>query len=230
MAVNSMYESLLTLPLFKGLSYTRLSEIVGNTRLAFLKDLPGETILTAGEPCSQIKFVIMGDVRLTISNSTDRFRVSQTLRAPALISPDFLFGRHTMYPGTARAIDTVSIMQIDKADLIRLLQSDEIFIFNYLNMLSTNAQKAIDGIIALTSGSLEERIAYWIIALTQLGSDDIVLSARQRDLYTLFNVQRSSFIATLDSLKERGIIDYGTNEIRVLSRRALRSVLLKTPD
>lgn len=230
MAVNSMYESLLTLPLFKGLSYTRLSEIVGNTRLAFLKYLPGETILTAGEPCSQIKFVIKGDVRLTISNSTDRFRVSQTLRAPALISPDFLFGRHTMYPGTAKAIDTVSIMQIDKADLIRLLQSDEIFIFNYLNMLSTNAQKAIDGIIALTSGSLEERIAYWIIALTQLGSDDIVLSARQRDLYTLFNVQRSSFIATLDSLKERGIIDYGTNEIRVLSRRALRSVLLKTPD
>lgn len=230
MAVNTMYESLLTLPLFKGLSYTRLSEIVGSTRLAFLKYLPGETIVTAGEPCSQIKFVIKGSVRLTITNSTDRFRVAQTLKAPALISPDFLFGRHTEYPGTAKAIDTVSIMQIEKSDLIRLLQTDEIFIFNYLNMLSTNAQKAVDGIIALTSGSLEERIAYWIIALTQLGSDDIVFSARQRDLYTLFNVQRSSFIATLDSLKERGIIEYGNTEIRVLSRRALRSVLLKTPD
>ncbi len=230
MATSSMYESLLTLPLFKGLSYTRLSEIVGNTRLAFLKYLPGETILTAGEPCSQTKFVIKGDVRLTIANSTDRFRVSQTLKAPAIISPDFLFGRNTIYPGAAKAIDTVSIMQIEKADLIRLLQTDEVFIFNYLNMLSTNAQKAIDGIIALTSGSLEERIAYWIIALTQLGSDDIVLSARQRDLYTLFNVQHSSFIATLDSLKERGIIDYGTNEIRIISRRALRSVLLKNPD
>ncbi len=230
MAVNSMYESLLTLPLFKGLSYTRLSEIVGNTRLAFLKYLPGETIVTGGEPCTQIKFIINGDVRLTITNSTDRFRVAQTLKAPALISPDFLFGRHTEYPGTAKAIDTVSIMQIEKSDLIRLLQSDEIFIFNYLNMLSTNAQKAVDGIIALTSGSLEERIAYWIIALTQLGSEDIVFSARQRDIYALFNVQRSSFIATLDSMKEKGIIDYSANEIRVKSRRELRSLLLKDTE
>ena len=230
MAVNSMYESLLTLPLFKGLSYTRLSEIVGTPRLVFLKYLPGETILTAGDPCTHIKFVIKGDVRLTIANSNDRFRVAQTIKSPAVISPDYLFGRHTVYPGTAKAIDTVSIMQIEKADLIRLLQTDEVFTFNYLNMLSTNAQKAVDGVIALTSGSLEERIAFWIIALTQLGSEEIVLSARQRDLYTMFNVQRSSFMATLDSLKERGIIDYGINEIRVISRRALRSVLLKTPD
>ncbi len=230
MAISSMYESLLTLPLFKGLSYTRLSEIVGNTPLAFLKYLPNEPVLAAGDPCTHLKFILSGNVRMTISNSTDRFRVAQTLTGPAVISPDFLFGRNTIYPGSVKAIDTVSIMQIEKTDLVRLLQTDEIFIFNYLNMLSTNAQKAVDGIIALTSGSLEERIAYWIIALTQLGAEDIVLSARQRDLYTLFNVQRSTFIATLDSLKSQGIIDYGNNEIRVLSRKALRSVLHKMPD
>lgn len=230
MAISSMYESLLTLPLFKGLSYARLSEIVGNTPLAFLKYLPNEPILAAGDPCTHLKFILSGNVRMTITNSSDRFRVAQTLTSPALISPDFLFGRNTFYPGSAKAIDTVSIMQIEKNDFIRLLQTDEIFIFNYLNLLSTNAQKAVDGIIALTSGSLEERIAYWIIALTQLGAEDIVLSARQRDLYTLFNVQRTTFISTLDSMKEQGIIDYGNNEIRVLSRRALRSVLHKIPD
>lgn len=47
MTPNSMYENLMTLPLFKGVSYARLSEIVGNTRLAFLKYLPGEAILEA---------------------------------------------------------------------------------------------------------------------------------------------------------------------------------------
>lgn len=230
MTPNSMYENLMTLPLFKGISYARLSEIVGNTRLAFLKYLPGETMLTAGEPCTHIKFIISGKVRLTIRNESDRVRVSQTLTAPAVISPDFLFGRNTLYPATATAIDTVSVMQIDKNDLILLLQSDEIFLFNYLNILSTNAQKAVDGVLALTSGSLEERIAFWIIALTQMDSDDIVLTAKQRDLYSLFGVQRSSFIAALDSMRDRGILDYSPNEIRVRSRRALRSILLRQPD
>ena len=37
---SSMYENLMTLPLFKGVSYNRVSEIVGKTRLGFLKYLP----------------------------------------------------------------------------------------------------------------------------------------------------------------------------------------------
>lgn len=230
MTPKSMYENLMTLPLFKGISYSRLSEIVGNTRLAFLKYLPGEPMIKAGDPCSHIKFIISGHVRLTITNESDRVKVSQTLTSPAVISPDFLFGRNTQYPASATAIDTVSVMQIEKKDFIPLLQCDDVFLFNYLNILSTNAQKAVDGVLALTSGSLEERIAFWIIALTQMDSDDITLCAKQRDLYSLFGVQRSSFIAALDGMKERGILDYSSTEIRVRSRRALRSVLIKTPE
>ncbi|MBD5313113.1 MAG: Crp/Fnr family transcriptional regulator [Duncaniella sp.] len=230
MALNSMYENLMGLPLFNGVSYNRISEIVGSTRLAFSKYLPGEKILDAGDPCTRMMFVIGGSVRLTVRNSTDRFVVTQTLEAPTVVSPDYLFGRNTLYPATVTAIDTVSIMQIDKNDFISIIRSDEVCLFNYLNYISTNAQKAIDGVLALTSGSLEERIAFWIIALTQRDGKDITLSCRQRDLYTLFGVQRSSFISTLDGMKERGLIDYTSTEIRVLSRTDLRSVLLKSPD
>ncbi len=230
MALNSMYENLMGLPLFNGVSYNRISEIVGNTKLAFMKYLPGETIVQAGAPCTNLMFVIGGRVRLTIRNNSDRFSLGQTLEAPTVVSPDFLFGRNTLFPATVSAIDTVSIMQIEKNDFISIIRSDEVCLYNYLNFISTNAQKAVDGVLALTTGSLEERIAFWIIALSQRDAKEIVLSCRQRDLYTLFGVQRSSFMSTLDSMKERGLIDYSPNEIRVMSRMNLRSVLLKTPD
>lgn len=230
MALNSMYENLMGLPLFNGVSYNRISEIVDNTKLAFMKYLPGETIVQAGAPCTNLMFVIGGRVRLTIRNNSDRFSLGQTLEAPTVVSPDFLFGRNTLFPATVSAIDTVSIMQIEKNDFISIIRSDEVCLYNYLNFISTNAQKAVDGVLALTTGSLEERIAFWIIALSQRDAKEIVLSCRQRDLYTLFGVQRSSFMSTLDSMKERGLIDYSPNEIRVMSRMNLRSVLLKTPD
>ena len=230
MALNSMYENLMGLPLFNGVSYNRISELVVNTKLAFMKYLPGETIVQAGAPCTNLMFVIGGRVRLTIRNNSDRFSLGQTLEAPTVVSPDFLFGRNTLFPATVSAIDTVSIMQIEKNDFISIIRSDEVCLYNYLNFISTNAQKAVDGVLALTTGSLEERIAFWIIALSQRDAKEIVLSCRQRDLYTLFGVQRSSFMSTLDSMKERGLIDYSPNEIRVMSRMNLRSVLLKTPD
>lgn len=109
-----MYENLMGLPLFNGVSYNRISEIVGGTRLAFLKFLPGEKIVMAGDPCTRLMFVIGGKVRLSIRNSSDRFIVSQTLEAPSVISPDFLFGRNTLFPASVTAIDTVSIMEIEK--------------------------------------------------------------------------------------------------------------------
>ncbi len=114
MALNSMYENLMGLPLFNGVSYNRISEIVGGTRLAFLKFLPGEKIVMAGDPCTRLMFVIGGKVRLSIRNSSDRFIVSRTLEAPSVISPDFLFGRNTLFPASVTAIDTVSIMEIEK--------------------------------------------------------------------------------------------------------------------
>lgn len=226
----NMYESLMTLPLFKGISYKRVSEMVGNTKLAFFKYLAGETIFQAGTSCDRIKFVFSGSVRLTMTSDNDRVSISQTLRAPSIIQPDYLFGRNTLYPVTAEAIDTVSVIEIDKASLLNLLREDEVILFNYLNILSTDAQKSTDGMMAVISGSIEERIAFWIISMTQMGSDDIVLRARARDLYTVFGVARSSFMASLDRLVDDGIIEYSSNEIRVLSRKGLRDVLLSHPE
>ena len=223
--MDSMYEILKGLPLFHGASTERISDIVGKAKFHFLKYLAGERIVTAGEQCTHVKMIISGDARSTITNESQRFRVSQGLSAPSLIAPEFLFGRATNYPCTVDAVTDTGILQISKNDYMTILNRDHIFLYNFLNILSMNAQKSIDGILALSSGDLEERIAFWITALTQTSGTNIKVTCRQRDLYSLFGVQRSSFIATLESMKQRGIIDYNTNEIIVLSRPELAKLI-----
>lgn len=223
--IDSMFERLSEIPFLRGASKDLMERIVGMAKFHFLKYDAGQTIVTAGEPCSHARFVLDGSVRISIENADGRFRISQTLTAPDVISPDFLFGHTTLYPGTATAIGTVNTVQISKNDLIKILQSDSIFLYNVLNYLSMNSQKCIDGILSLSTGSIEERIATWVVAMTQPTSSDITLSCRQRDLYSVFGVQRSSFFTTLDRLRDRGIITYSTGEIRVPDRRAMLSVM-----
>lgn len=223
--MNSMFEILMELPLFRGATRERMAETVGMAKFHFLKYLPGETIVEAGTPCTHIKFIISGSVRSKIVNPDSRFKVSQTLVAPDVISPDYLFGRATNYPCTVTAIEPTGILQIAKSDYIKILNSDEVFMFNYLNLLSMNAQKSVSGVLALTTGSIEERIAFWIIALTQPSGKDIALECRQRDMYSFFGVQRSSFISTLDSMKERGLLTYDSSKIDIINRRALINLL-----
>lgn len=223
--MNSMFEILMELPLFRGATRERMAETVGMAKFHFLKYLPSETIVEAGTPCTHIKFIISGSVRSKIVNPDSRFKVSQTLVAPDVISPDYLFGRATNYPCTVTAIEPTGILQIAKSDYIKILNSDEVFMFNYLNLLSMNAQKSVSGVLALTTGSIEERIAFWIIALTQPSGKDIALECRQRDMYSFFGVQRSSFLSTLDSMKERGLLTYDAYKIDIIDRRALISLL-----
>lgn len=223
--MDNIYELLTALPLFKGVSKERMLEIAGKIRFHFLKYAANEIIAKAGEPCTHIKFVINGSVRQSISTDDSRFVISQTLRAPAVISPEYIFGRLTTYPGTVVSLEPAGILQIAKADYLDMLNSDPIFLFNFLNLLSMNAQKAVEGVLAVATGNLEERIAFWVIALTQRGASDISLSCRQRDLYSVFGVQRSSFIATLDAMKANGIIDYSQSEIRILDRDSLLKIL-----
>ncbi len=226
----SMFEKLMELPLFRGASRQRLSQLVGDIKFHFLKYPRGETIIRAGDPCRHIAFVISGSVRATIVNADGRFSIGQTLSSPAVIMPDFLFGKHTVYPCTVEAIDTVGILKIAKADYLKMLNSDPVFLFNFLNTLSSNGQKALQGILSLTTGDIDERIAYWIGALTQPGAYDIVLTCRKRDLCSLFGMPRTVFDASLRSMKERNLLDYTSRELSIVDRAALLSLLQHNPE
>lgn len=220
-----MFETLMGLSLFKGISDTSLSKTVGANKFHFLKYSPDSVIYNAGDPCLDVTFILSGTVRITIANPDGRFSVSQSLGANEVISPEFLFGRITRFPGLVAAVDTVSILRIPKSDYINILNSDPIFLFNYLNLLSMNAQKAVEGILAVSTGDIAERIAFWISALTQPRSFDIVLESPGRGLSPLFGVPRTILKSVLDEMKERGLVDYSPGIIRVLDRRKLLSLL-----
>ncbi|MDE6207343.1 MAG: Crp/Fnr family transcriptional regulator [Muribaculaceae bacterium] len=213
------------LPLFQGTSMTKLADIVGSTKFHFLKYPEGEVILREGDPCGHITFIINGSVRVETVNRSGRFSVSHTLNAPAVIWPEFLFGRVTECPGTVTALESVSVLKIAKADYISILESDKVFLFNYINALSVNAQKSIEGILALTDGDIDERIAFWISALTQPGSRDIKLTCRKRDLCTIFGSPRAAFNNALESMHQRGLIDYTSDELTVRDRGELLALL-----
>ena len=223
--MDSMFQTFMQMPLFHGVSYSKLSEIIGKHRFHFLKFADKEQIVSAGDVCTHLSTIVSGKARVTTCSPDGRVKVSQTLEAPETIAPDFFFGRTTRYPASVVATAECGIMQIEKNDYIEIINSDRIFLFNYLNMLSMNAQLSTDGVLALTSGDLRKRIAYWIIALTQLNGKDITMECRQRDLYSVFGVPRQSLTAALGEMKEAGIVDFTATRIDVSNRKSLLNLL-----
>lgn len=225
-----MYEVIMDLPLFQGVSHDKVSELIEKTPFHFLKYKKNECILTAGDPCQHVRFIISGTARLEICSLNKKVALSEILSTPNVMGADYLFGRDTTYPFSAYAGDECGILQIAKRDYIRILQSDKVFLFNLLNNLSRNSQKSIAGILSLSSGTIAERLAFFVISLTQRGAKDIRINYKQKDICQLFGVQRLSFVNALTALQNEGIIEYSTSEIRILEREKMFEILHSTDE
>ncbi len=223
--MESMYEILMGLPLFQGVSHAKISELIEKIKFHFLKYLNNEQIINVNDPCKNLRFLISGKLQLEIANQNRRIRVIATIWATNVIGVEYMFERNTIYPYKASAAPEAGILQIEKTDYLKMLRTDTVFLFNMLNYLSRNSQTPMEAVLSLTSGSIAERFAFWVTSLTYKDATDILISSKQKDMYTMLGVQRSSFMNTLEELQDKGVLEYSTNEIRIKDRGKLFDIL-----
>ncbi len=77
---------------------------------------------------------------------------------------------------------------------------------------------------------MKEKLALWILSVTQPKAFSVKIVCKQKDLYSIFGVQRSIFINALEELKAEGVIDYVPREIKILDRTKLRDILADNDD
>ena len=221
---RSIYDTLLELPLFKGVSRVKISEIVGLAKFHFLKFEPGTQFVQAGAPCTHLVFVLAGKVRMTTRLQNSAITVGQTLTGPSIVSPDFLFGMKTTYPFSVTAIDTASVVQLSKSDYLKILNADQVCLLNSLNYLSMNAQKPY-AILSIDNDNAVSRFAFFVMSLTLASSTEIEISCSVNERRHLFGATEAQTDEVLHRLKTANILEYDQETIKIKSRRALLETL-----
>ena len=225
--MNSMYQQLMQLPLFQGVSTDVITALVEKLPFHFLKYRSNEQIVAAGDPCTHIRFIVSGKVRVVMNCSRLKVSLEQTLSTPNVLAPDYLFGRETVYPFTAVAEGPCGILQLLKGDYIKMINTDKVFLFNILNYLSSGSQRGTAMALAAKDGSVDERLAMLMNVLTLNGATDVVLKYKQKDLCSLLGTQRTTLVAMLDRLAEQEILEYGSSEMKFFDLAALNAILLR---
>ena len=221
--MDSMYDTLLQLPLFQGVSHEIISELVGKTKLHFTKYANDAVILEAGDNQNVLSFVVSGSVTKSYKFPGLEVTINETISAPAVIDAEYLFGIDLRYPFTIYSAGSCGILTIAKDEYMRILQSNEVFIFNILNHLSRDVQNSIYGLMTPGQCSVAGRLSYIIGILTRKSSNDITICYKQRDLCRLLGVRRPSLIETLNGLKNAGIIEFDSSRISIIDRDKLVS-------
>ncbi|MDE5790427.1 MAG: cyclic nucleotide-binding domain-containing protein [Muribaculaceae bacterium] len=218
MNTKTMYETLMDLPLFKGVSADHISSFLEKTSIEFHRFTQGDIIVTQGEPVRSLKFLLSGEINLCTRVLNGKVQISSKFDGHEAIGATRLFGMHPLYEFTIEAAENVSIMEFSKEKYISLLQSDPIYMLNFANLLSMNVHKASETFPHFTRMDLSRVLAEWLVLFTGRKSREI----RIGKLSTLAEVYGEGMVRNnIDQLLSLSLISVVEDEVFISDREAL---------
>ncbi len=217
-----LYDKLLGLPLFQGMSSSDLQGVVSNVKIGFLKYKRNDTIVEAGQQCRSLLFLLDGDVDVVSSSADHSYRVTESLPAPSLIEPERLFGLTQHYFRTYKTRSLCHLLSIGKDDVIKLSTEYMVFRLNMLNILSTQSQRQQRFLWQHYGDSTRSRIIKFLRQHCSLPSGQKVFHIKMQSLADEINDSRLDVSIALNSMHEEQLIVLQRGIITVPKMELLR--------
>lgn len=209
----SMYDTLLELPLFQGLTKENITSIIEKVKMGFHKYEDRETIVSQNDRCNRLIFILDGKVEITINDEKHNFKIVEEVEGPYIIEPQSLFGMHTNYHASYTATGDVETLNIDKGYILTNLCKYEIFNLNYLNILSNRAQTANNKLWNSHIGTTKEKMINFLTLRCVIPYGKKTLFIKMEELAELIDDTRLNVSKVLNEFQEKGILTLGRKKI-----------------
>ncbi|NDV60138.1 Crp/Fnr family transcriptional regulator [Bacteroides sp. 519] len=211
--MNTMFSTLLQLPLFQGLSQEDFTNILGRVRLHFSKHKEGEIIIHEKEPCTKLVFLLQGEITATTISEDKTFSLAEKFQGPYLVEPYSLFGMNTNYRSTYTASSNIGMVSIDKIFILKELFKYEIFRLNFANMICSKIQSFYKKTWNLAPESVEDKIVRFVLTLIEKPEGEKSIKIRMEDLARHVDDTRLNVSKALNDLQEKGLVELNRKEI-----------------
>ena len=220
MATLQIYEKLLLFPLFQGMSRDDLEQVAGHTRFGFSKIKAGSTVVTEGDDCRQLYFMINGSLRVETIADDRGYTVEEQLEAPVILQPEVVFGYTQRYTHTYIAQTDANFITVGKDEVLRLSEDFLVFRLNLLNMFATQTQKTSRLLWQHVPDSLEDRIVRFFAQRCLYPAGPKVFHILMNRLADELNDSRLNVSRALNRLKREGkiVLRRGRVEIPLMER------------
>lgn len=211
--METMYDTLLQLPLFQGLCHEDFTNILGKVKLHFTRHKAGEVILKNETPCSQLLFLLKGEVSSVTTSPDETFTFIEHMEGPQVIEPYALLGMNINYISSYIARTEVNTVSISKSLVLTTLLKYDIFRLNYMNIISNRAQSLHARIWEEAPRDVEDKIIRFMQVHTEKFQGEKILKMKMGDLARFLDDTRLNVSKALNGLQEEGLIELHRKEV-----------------
>ncbi len=178
-------------PLFKGLTIDEVLLHLKKVNYRVKQFSKDQLIACEGEEVNRLMIVLAGSVKGEMMDYNGKTIKIEDIYPPRPLAIAFLFGDKNTFPVNIMANELSDILIIDKKDVLKLFQSNEVVLTNFLNAISSRSQFLTQKIKILSFQTIKGKLANYILKLAN-GRTEVELDKTQNELAQLFGVARPS--------------------------------------
>jgi CRP-like cAMP-binding protein len=208
-------------PLFAGITHEEVQRMLNGVHYQIKQFKTNDVIVCHGDECKSLQMVIEGNVRGEMMDATGRVLKIEDIGVPRPLAIAFLFGQNNRYPVTITANENSTLLILPRASVIKLIQSSEVFLTNFMNVISNRAQFITDKLKFHSFQNLRGKLADYFLELDRSNNGVIYLTKTHEELGEMFGVARPSLSRTLRELHNEGLINAEGKRIEIIDRNGL---------
>ncbi|MDR3118016.1 MAG: Crp/Fnr family transcriptional regulator [Mediterranea sp.] len=213
--MSTMFDTLLKLPLFQGLSQEDMTYILGQAKLSFIKYKTRELIVKSNTPCTELIFLLKGQIDAQTTPENQLFTYIETINAPYLIEPEALFGMNPHFKASYTAKAEMSVMKVDKMLVLKELLKYDIFRLNYVNSISNRAQSLYSRLWKTPASGTVRKIIHFFLIYAEKPEGEKTIIVKMEDLAKILDDTRLNISKALNDLQNQGLIELGRKVIHI---------------
>jgi CRP/FNR family transcriptional regulator, cyclic AMP receptor protein len=194
---------------------------------------PKEAFFLQGKPADSVFYLQKGRARITVISDKGKEATITLLSAGEFIGEESIAGSAGLRPATATAITACTALQIDRAEMIRVMHEEHAFSDVFVKFLLARSMRTQADLIDQLFNSSEKRLARILLLMAEFGKpgepETLIPPITQETLADMIGTTRSRVSFFMNRFRKRGFIAYN-GRIRV--HKSLLNVILhdKLPE
>lgn len=220
----TIYAKLLRLPFFQGIDRDELEAMASKIRFDFQKYDEGAWIARENDRCATLTLVMTGSVEAEAISADHSYSLREQIDAPCAIEPERIFGLRQHLARGYRATTPCNVLRLQKDDVLRLCAQSLVFELNFLNTISTSAQRAGSAFWRTPPTTIPRKIATFVAHRSLRPAGPKTLSIRLTDLGSAIGESRLNVSRSLHGLEAQGLVALARQTIIIHRLEQLLSV------
>lgn len=201
-----MFERLLTLPLFQGMSLKELTDALIHVRLDFVNYQQGDEVAVQGDKCDRLIYIINGKINTYFRDDEGRFSVAEMAPRCDVIEPYNMFGMYQKFSRDYTFATEGVTFEIEKQAVLTHLMKHHLVKLNLLNIVCNKYQQTQRLLCCHKDITINDKIIRFFNSYTTTPRGEKAVTIKMTDLANLINETRLNVSIELNKMQDKGLL------------------------